>query len=244
LALAFVATLLFVWQHLRFAETPLQQTYTTTFVESLVGATSKQSGTYRLIYVGGGKAAPRLALPADFLPGETVLPSGKKVPVRLSDIAAAPGSDVFYQGAAKIYNDAALSRWLRDTFFEHSGLLELYGVSLVQGLLVLVIALPFGVRADVRRLKELKYGRRLKGPVMLAPAQFNRTLKADGLGIETTEKAKFPDRKTFLHIPKSAEAKHIQISFEEWHFGRRRPTVPYLVPSFRHDRPGHVLTQG
>jgi hypothetical protein len=181
LALAFVATLLFVWQHLRFSETPLQQTYTTTYLESLVGATFKQSGAYRLIYVGGGKAAPRLALPADFLPGETVLPSGKKVSVRLSDIAAAPGSHVFYQGAAKIYNDAALSRWLRDTFFEHSGLLELYGVSLVQGLLVLVIALPFGVRADVRRLKALKYGRRLKGPVMPAPAQFNRTLKADGL---------------------------------------------------------------
>ena len=36
LALGFLVTLLFVWQHLRFSETPLQQTYTTTYVESLV----------------------------------------------------------------------------------------------------------------------------------------------------------------------------------------------------------------
>ena len=211
LGIGFFVTLLFVWQHLRFSETPLQQTYTTTYIESLVGATFKQKGTYRLFYVGGGKAASRLALPADFFPGETVLPSGKKVPVMLSDIARHQGHTVFYPGPAKIYNDAALSRWLRDTFFEGAGILELYGVSLAQGLLVLLIAVPFGVRADVRRFKELKYGRRLKGPVMLAPAQFNRALKADGLGIETTEKAKFPNKKVMLRIPKSAEAKHIQI---------------------------------
>ena len=61
------------------------------------------------------------------------------------------------------------------------------------------------------RFKELKYGRRLKGPIMLAPAQFNRALKADGLGIETLERTKFPNRKTLLRIPKHAEVKHIQI---------------------------------
>jgi hypothetical protein len=211
LALGLLATLLFVWQHLRFSETPLQQTYTTTYVQTLVGSAFKQSGTYQLLYVGGGKAAPRLALPADFLPGETVLPSGKKVPVMLSDIARHQGHRFFYQGPARTYNDAALSRWLHGTFFEGKDLLELYGVSLAQGLLVLLIALPFGVRADVRRFKELKYGRHLKGPIMLAPAQFNRALKADGLGIETSEKTKFPSKKAMLRIPKSAEAKHIQI---------------------------------
>ena len=77
LAVGLLVTLLFVWQHLRFSETALQQTYTSTYVESLVGAMFKQHGNYRLLYVGGGKAAPRLALPADFLPGETILPSGK-----------------------------------------------------------------------------------------------------------------------------------------------------------------------
>ncbi len=211
LAVGVLVTVFFVWQHLRFSETALQQTYTTTYIESLTGTLFKQHGNYRLLYVGGGKTAPRLALPADFLPGKTILPSGKVVPVTLSDIAKHQGHTVFFQGPAKNYDDASLSRWLRDTFFEHESLLELYGVSLGQGLLVFLIALPFGVRADVRRFKELKYGRRLKGPIMLPPAQFNRALKADGLGIETTEKAKFPNTKTLLRIPKSAEAKHIQI---------------------------------
>ena len=211
LAVGVLVTVFFVWQHLRFSETALQQTYTTTYMESLTGTLFKQHGNYRLLYVGGGKAAPRLALPADFLPGKTILPSGKVVPVTLSDIAKHQGHSVFYQGPARNYDDASLSRWLRDTFFEHETLLELYGVSFAQGLLVFLIALPFGVRADVRRFKELKYGRRLKGPIMLPPAQFNRALKADGLGIETTEKARFPNKKTLLRIPKSAEAKHIQI---------------------------------
>ncbi len=211
LAVGVLVTVFFVWQHLRFSETALQQTYITTYIESLTGTLFKQHGNYRLLYVGGGKAVPRLALPADFLPGVTILPSGKTVPVTLSDIAKHQGHTVFFQGPAKNYDDASLSRWLRDTFFEHETLLELYGVSLGQGLLVFLIALPFGVRADVRRFKELKYGRRLKGPIMLPPAQFNRALKADGLGIETTEKAKFPNKKTLLRIPKSAEAKHIQI---------------------------------
>ncbi len=176
-----------------------------------MGVTFKQTGTYRLLYVGGAKAAPGLAMPADFLPGETVLPSGNNVPVMLSEIAKHQGHTVFFQGPAKKYNDAALSRWLHDTFFEGHGLLEMYGISLAQGLLVFLIALPFGVRADMRRFRELNYGRRLKGPIMLAPAQFNRALKADGLGIETTEKPKFPNKQVLLRIPKSAEAKHVQI---------------------------------
>ena len=211
LAVGVLATLFFVWQHLRFSETPLQQTYTATYVESLIGTTFRQSGTYRLLYVGGGRASPRLALPADFFPGETVLPTGKKVPVMLSDVARYQGHTVFFRGPAKTYKDAALSHWLRETFFEGSGLLQLYGVSLSQGLLVFLIAVPLGVRADVKRFRELKYGRRLKGPVMLTPAKFNQALQADGLGIETCEKAKFSNRKTLLRIPKSAEAKHIQI---------------------------------
>ena len=211
LALGLLVTLFFVWQHLRFSETPLQQTYTATYVNSLVGAALGQSGSYRLLYVGGGKAAPRLALPADFLPGETVLPSGKKVPVMLSDISRHQGHTIFYQGPAKTYKDAALSRWLRATFFEGHSLLDLYSVALIEGLLVFLLAVGFGARADVKRFRELKYGRRLKGPVMTTPAKLNRALKADGLALVTAEKPSLFRKPAMLRIPKSAEAKHIQI---------------------------------
>jgi hypothetical protein len=112
LAFGVFATLFFVWQFLRFTETPLRRTYTPTYIQSLVGATLRQHGKYRLLYVGGGKAAPRLALLADFVPGETRLPNGAVLPVELSEAARHQGHTVFYRGPEKEYNDAALSRWL------------------------------------------------------------------------------------------------------------------------------------
>lgn len=211
LGLAVLATVFFVWQHLRFSETVLRRTYTPTYVQALVGATFKQHGKYRLLYVGGGKAAPRLALPADFVPGETKLPNGAVVPVSLSEIAKSKGYSVFFKGAERDYNDANLSRWLRDAVFGGQGLLDIYGPALVEGFLVLVVALVFAARADVKRFRELKYGRRLKGPIMTTPAKFNKALKADGLAIQTSEKTSFPKKTTLLRIPKSAEPKHIQI---------------------------------
>jgi hypothetical protein len=211
LALGIFATLFFVWQFLRFTETPLRRTYTETYIQSLVGATFKQHGKYRLLYVGDGNAAPRLALPADFVPGETRLPNGAVFPVELSEATRHQGYTVFYRGPEKDYNDAALSRWLRSVYFDGQGLLDIYAASLGEGLLVLVIALVFAGRADVKRFRELKYGRHLKGPVMVSPSEFNKALKADGLAIETSKKPWYLRKPIQLRIPRGAEPKHIQI---------------------------------
>jgi hypothetical protein len=210
-AVALLVTLLFVWQYLHFRETPLRRTYTAIYVRSLVGAMFKQHGKYRLLYVGGDRIAPRLALPADFVPGETALPNGAVAPVELSAITRHQGYTAFYQGPEKDYNDAALSQWLRTVFFDGQGIFEVYQTSLVEGFLVLVIALAFAGRADLKRFRELKYGRRLKGPVMLTPTQFSKTLAADGLAITTAQKPWYSRNPILLRIPRSAEAKHIQI---------------------------------
>jgi len=211
LALSVLVTLFFVWQYLNFSETALRRTYTTTYVQSLIGATFKQHGKYRLLYVGGGKAAPRLALPADFVPGETTLANGSVSAVELSEEARHQGYTVFYRGPQRDYSDRALSRWLRTVFFNGQDVLDIYGTSLGEGLLVLLVTLAFAGRADVKRFRELKYGRRLKGPVMTTPAKFNQALKADGLAITTSEKPPLFRKVTYLRIPRSAEAKHIQI---------------------------------
>ena len=211
LVLGVLATLLFMWQHVHFAETPLRRTYMSTYVQSIIGATFKRHGKYRLLYVGGGKAASRLALPADFVPGETRLPNGVISPVILSEATRLRGYTVFYKGPERDYNDTALSRWLHETFFEGQGLLDIYGMSLAEGLAVGLLALVFSVPGDIKRFRQLKYGRRLKGPVMLTPKDFNKALKADGLAIQTSEKAKLRLRPTQLRIPRSVEPKHIQI---------------------------------
>ncbi|WP_035353040.1 type IV secretion system DNA-binding domain-containing protein [Edaphobacter aggregans] len=210
-AIGLMATLFFVWQFLHFRETPLRRTYTSTYVRSLVGAMFKQRGKYRLLYVSGGKIAPRLALPADFVPGETALPNGAVAPVALSEVTRRQGYTAFYDGPEKDYDDAVLSRWLRAVYFDGQGLFDVYATSLVEGLLVLVIALAFAGVADLKRFRELKYGRRLKGPVMLTPTQFSKALAADGLAITTAQKPWYSRRATLLRIPRSAEAKHIQI---------------------------------
>jgi len=204
-ALALLITLFFGWEHLRFSTTPLQQSYIGTYIESSTGALFTQSGDYRLLYLGGPKARPRLALPADFVEGETILPDGKKVPVALSEVARHQGYSSFFHWPSHKYKDMALSQWLRGTFFEGQSPLQMFSTSLVEGFGVLFLCLFFGIRADVKRFKELKYGRRLKGPVMLSPKEFNAALNGQGMGIRTGE------RGTILRIPRTEEAKHIQI---------------------------------
>jgi hypothetical protein len=51
----------------------------------------------------------------------------------------------------------------------------------------------------------MKYGRRLKGPVMLTPREFNKTVNGDGIGFKTTE------AKQMMRIPLQAEAQHIEL---------------------------------
>jgi type IV secretory pathway TraG/TraD family ATPase VirD4 len=69
----------------------------------------------------------------------------------------------------------------------------------------LFIALYLAIPADVKRFKEIKYGRRLKGPVMLTPKQFNKVLATDGLAIRTDDKG------LLIRIPRRSEPAHMQI---------------------------------
>ncbi len=71
--------------------------------------------------------------------------------------------------------------------------------------LSLVIQLPFSIAKDVRRRKALRYGRRLKGPEMMTPKEFNNRVAGDGIGIKTDE------MKAMIRIPQRAEAQHMQI---------------------------------
>jgi hypothetical protein len=51
----------------------------------------------------------------------------------------------------------------------------------------------------------MKYGRRLKGPVMVTPKQFNKAVCGTGIGIRAD------DCKELLRIPRAAEDQHIEI---------------------------------
>ena len=51
----------------------------------------------------------------------------------------------------------------------------------------------------------MKYGRRLKGPVLLTPKEFNEVVAGNGIGFKTTE------AKAMMRIPLTAEAQHIEL---------------------------------
>ena len=67
----------------------LARNYTGDYLKSAAGSEFKMHNSFRLIYLFGGKAAPRVAQPEDFVPGTTIFPNGKQVSVQLSPAATA-----------------------------------------------------------------------------------------------------------------------------------------------------------
>ena len=202
---ALLCAVFFLWESYAFQQPELQKAYTTEYIRAGFGAQFNQHGQFRLLVLGGSKRPGRLAMPGDFVEGTTLLPGGASVPVMLSPVARAQGYTFFQRAPAQKYPDTSMYRWLRGAIFGGRGLFRAYVWPLGESLFVLILSLVIAGQRDVRRLKELKYGRLLRGPVMLAPKQFNQILKATGLGIQTDE------QNTILRIPERDEAKHIQI---------------------------------
>jgi type IV secretory pathway TraG/TraD family ATPase VirD4 len=205
LAAAFLCTCFFIWQRLHFSLPPLQQSYISEYIRSEVGTAVHTHGTYRLVYLGGGKAKPRLAFPVDFAPGKMTLPDGKVLPFALSELAQAQGYSFPFRGPAQKLADASMYRWLRVAIFGGKRLLALFPVSFIEGGICLVLMLWLAIPKDIERFKNMKYGRILRGPLMLTPKEFNRKQKGDGIGFKTTESGKM------MRIPLRKEAQHLQL---------------------------------
>jgi hypothetical protein len=95
--------------------------------------------------------------------------------------------------------------YLRGVVYQGTSLIGFFQPPILGGLVVFLFLLPIAAFKDVQRQKQLKYGRRLKGPEMLTPQQFNKTVKGDGVGFKTN------DMTPMLRIPARAEAQHMQI---------------------------------
>ncbi len=232
LAVALLCTCMFIWQRLHFSLSPVQQSYITEYIRSQVGAKFNAHENYRLIYLGGVKMCPRLALPVDITEGKTTLPDGRVVPVALAPLTTAQGYRWYFRAPERKFYDASMHRWLRDAIYGGKGVLELFELSLIEGGVCLAAMLWFSVPSDINRFRVLKYGRVLRGPVMMAPSEFNDAQRAAerkmlspeslrklscklmgkepppaamGIGFKTTE------CRELMRIPARKEAQHIQI---------------------------------
>jgi hypothetical protein len=205
IATALLCTVLFVWQRLHFSLPPLQQSYITEYIRAEVGAAVHTHGSYRLLYLGGGKAKPRLALPVDFAAGQMMLPDGRVVPFQLSELAQAQGYRFPFRAPSQKLADAAMNHWLRNAIFDGKGLFAVFTISFIEGGVCLLAMLWFAIPKDIQRFRQMKYGRVLRGPLMLSPKEFNKVQKGDGIGFKTTESDKM------MRIPLRKEAQHLQL---------------------------------
>src|SRR6202041_2741690 len=205
--LAVVLTGLFLYCRFSFGNNTLQRFYTPTYIRSSVAGAigASRRDNYRMLMVGGRGITPRLATDADVTDGKTPEPGGKPLALALSQLALRQGYVLLYLGPQQSYLDAPLAAYLKAVIYRGDSLFDLYNRPLIFGLLSLVIQLPFAIAKDLRRRKELRYGRRLKGPEMMTPKEFNTTVRGDGIGFKTD------GMKAMIRIPERAEAQHVQI---------------------------------
>ncbi len=186
--------------------TPLQRYYLPIYERaSAIGEFSPThlSG-YRMLFVSGRGTTPRPALNDDVVLGRTQEPGGTSIPLALSEEAQLHGASLLFRNPQRSYVDARVSAYLRAVVYGTS-FSGFFRPPLLGGALTFVLLLPFATMKDIQRQKQLKYGRRLKGPEMLTPRQFNKTVKGDGIGFKTDE------MKEMIRIPARAEAQHMQI---------------------------------
>jgi len=183
---------------------PLEQYYLPYYLRSASLAAIHPIGTYQLLYVtSSGQRSIRLASDSDVQPGVSLEPDGKPLPFELSRAALDQGWRSLSLEQPRRYQNRLLHRYLERSIYGGRTPLEMFRAPLVWGGVVLLLELPFSVRKDLRRRLELRYGRRIKGPMLVSPRAFSRDLEADGIGF-VVEGQKRP-----LRIPRAAENKHI-----------------------------------
>ena len=184
-------------------QTPLQKFYTPAYLWSSLPSVAKAQHKYQLLYIAGAHGQVRLTDEADVVDGRTQQPKGRPLHVQASPKAVAAGWITVFRGTETTYSDAAFNSWLRSTIYQDASPAALYEESGLVGLAFFLLMLPVSIPKDIARRKLLKYGRRLKGPVLLTPKEFIQEVEGDGIGFQTTG-ARKP-----LRIPRNKEAQHM-----------------------------------
>jgi hypothetical protein len=173
---------------------------------SAFGALMKtHKSTYRLLFVGGPGSTPRPAMNVDVVLGKTADEGGRIIPLALSQETRDRAYSLLFRAPERSYVDARFSLYLRGVVYEGKSLFGFFQPPILGGGVLFLLLLPIATFKDIQRQKELKYGRRLKGPEMLTPQRFNKAVKGDGVGFKTN------DMTSMLRIPLRAEAQHMQI---------------------------------
>jgi type IV secretory pathway TraG/TraD family ATPase VirD4 len=205
LFLSLVATGFFVYIRFQYGLRPLERYYLPYYLRSETAGITHPASSYQMIYVSDGKSRSRVALEDDVEVGATPQVSGALLPLVLSPDAKQQGFRYVFREPLRSYPNKTLHGWIAHSIYADVPLHKLFAMQLAFGILAFVIQLPFSLRKDIERIKALRYGRRLKGPVLVNAKQFTKAVGGDGIGI-TTNDSKMP-----LRVPRDAENKHFLI---------------------------------
>jgi hypothetical protein len=204
--LSLVAAGLFVTIRFQYGLSPLERYYLPYYLRTELAGFTHPASHYQLLYISDGKSRPRTALEADVETGSTPQKTGNPLPLVRSLQARQQGFRWLFREQPRSYQNKALHKWIEHWVYADVPLERLFATPLFFGLVAFALQLPFSVRKDIRRIKGLRYGRRLKGPVLVNAKDFTEAVRGDGIGI-TTNDSKLP-----LRIPRDAENKHFLIA--------------------------------
>lgn len=203
--LACVATGFLLYIRVQFGLQPLARYYLPYFLRTETAGLAHSASNYQLLYLSEGGKLSRLVLDADIQAGKTPQVNGKSLPLALRPEIARNGAATLVQGPARSYQNKELHAWLAHWIYNDASLWNLFVTQFWFGLGIFVLQLPYSLHKDIARIKMLRYGRRLKGPVLVNAKQFNDAVSGNGIGI-TTNDAKDP-----MRLPHDAENKHFLI---------------------------------
>jgi hypothetical protein len=198
-------TCFFLGLYIGFLMTPLQRWYLPLYLRTGVVGLVRKADSYHLLTVADVHLHARPATETDVVRGSTPQPNGRRLPLALSDSARASGLVFLYPGPKTSYRNGPLHVYLQRFVYNGHAVVSALRWPLLAGLASFLGLLVVATRKDIERLKEMKYGRLLKGPVLVSPKGFNQAVKGDGVGFKTVE------FKHLMRIPQRAEGQHIEL---------------------------------
>ena len=185
--LSLVATGFFVYVRFQFGLTPLERYYLPYYLRTELTGLTRPASSYQLLYVSDGKSRPRTALEADVEPGTTPQLTGRPLPLVLSSQARQQGFRLLFREQPRSYSNKSLHAWIEHWVYADIPLAQIFTMQLIFGLVAFALQLPFSVLKDIKRIKSLRYGRRLKGPVLVNAKDFTEAVSGNGIGITTND---------------------------------------------------------
>jgi type IV secretory pathway TraG/TraD family ATPase VirD4 len=106
--------------------------------------------------------------------------------------------------------------WLRAAIYRGKSILQLVQTPLIASAVCLLLFLIAGIVFDTQRLTAFRRGRKLRGPDLLSPRQFNRRIRGDGLAFHLDGSSRGSQsfnriKGKQLRLERRHEAQHIQI---------------------------------